>query len=82
MPVLTREHFRKWMTEVVGTCAYGPCGNPIHNNDRYTQREDGLYHEDCFRAKINNELSAEIERNPIMHGTKRHTLIQSMGDLD
>ncbi|MEI7718447.1 MAG: hypothetical protein WCI72_01150 [archaeon] len=83
MPVLTIDEFKEWMTEVVGTCTYGPCGKPIHNDDHYTKREDGLYHEDCFRQKADDELSAEIDEHPIIsHGVKRHTLVDAMGNLD
>ena len=81
MPVLTRENFKKWTTQVVGTCTYGPCGKPIHNSERYTQRKEGIYHEDCFRAKTDEELSAYIDTHPIIHGIRRHTLVQTMGDL-
>ena len=86
MAILTKEEFKEYYEKqkvtVVGTCAYGPCSQPVFAADHREENGEKVYHFGCFQMNLDDELSAEIERNPIMHGIRRHTLVAAMGELD
>jgi hypothetical protein len=73
---ISLEQYRTRMKHTLGTCAYELCGQPIHRNERHTRENESVYHDQCLEQQRSDKLSAEIDKHPFVHGTRRHTLVE------